>query len=240
MPKNQTEAIVLRTFPVGNQDKMVVFFAKNKGLLKGIAKGAKKFGNRFGSTLEPMSYVRSFYYEKENKDLVIINSCDLLESFFDLQCRLETVYALNYFSELIENSHPSHCDEDILFRLLLAVLRKFNTGGDPGFLTAYFEVWLLKINGFLPGFHTCRKCGSSSPEWLSPSKDGAYCDKCAPKKKEKIQKKLPEFIRWSRKNPPSEKHPFSHENIQSIRNVLKEIITFHFEHIPKSSVNRLP
>jgi DNA repair protein RecO (recombination protein O) len=239
MPKNQNDAIVLRTFPIGNQDKMVIFFAKSKGLLKGIAKGAKKFGNRFGSALEPMSHVRIFYYEKENKELVTISSCDLLESFFDLQCRIETVYALNYFAELIENSRPSHCDEDLLFRLLLAVLRTFSTGGEPAFLTAYFEVWLLKINGFLPGFHACRKCGSSAPAWLSPSKDGAFCDSCAPRKKKKIPSGLPEFIQWVRKNPPGETFPFSLEQIRSIRPILKEIITYHFEHIPKSSITNV-
>ncbi len=235
MPKNQTEAIVLRTFPIGNQDKMVIFFTRNKGLLKGIAKGAKKFGNRFGSGLEPMSYVRTFYYEKENKELITISSCDLLESFFDLQSRLETVYALNYFSELIENSRPAPCEEDILFRLLLAVLRRFQAGDDTAFLAAYFEVWMLRINGFLPGFHKCRKCGCPGPQWLSPAKDGAYCGKCAPSKKEKIQDKLPEFIRWVRKNPPGEQSPFSPEQIQNIRQVLKEIITYHFEHIPIST-----
>ena len=234
MPKNQAEAVVLRTFPVGNQDKMVIFFSRDKGLIKGIAKGAKKFGSRFGSSLEPMSHVNAFYYEKENKDLVVVSSCDLLESFFDLQGKLESVYALNYFSELIENSRPSQCDEDVLFRLLLAVLREMGSSGNPDFLTAYFEIWFLKINGFLPGFHTCRKCGRLSPEWLSRAKDGAFCTACAPQKKEKIPDGLSDFIRWVRKNPPSKSGSFSPEQIKKIRKVLKELIVYHFEHVPSS------
>jgi DNA repair protein RecO (recombination protein O) len=46
MPLEQSEAIVLRSFDVGEQDKIVVFFSRDKGIIKGIAKGARKFGNR--------------------------------------------------------------------------------------------------------------------------------------------------------------------------------------------------
>ena len=65
MPLKQSEAIVLRSFAIGDQDKLVVFFVKNKGIIKGIAKGARKFGSRFGSSLELMSVIKIFYYEKD-------------------------------------------------------------------------------------------------------------------------------------------------------------------------------
>ena len=82
MPQKQSEAIILRTFNIGDQDKLVVFIGRHIGLKKGVAKGARKFGNRFGSSLEPLSYVKVFYYEKEGKELVTISNCDLIESFF--------------------------------------------------------------------------------------------------------------------------------------------------------------
>jgi DNA repair protein RecO (recombination protein O) len=52
MPIEQSEAIVLRSFDVVEQDKIVIFFSRDKGIIKGIAKGARKFGNRFGSSRE--------------------------------------------------------------------------------------------------------------------------------------------------------------------------------------------
>ena len=102
MPLERSEAFILRTFHVGEQDKIVVFLAKNKGIVKGIAKGARKFGNRFGSGLEPLSHVNLQYYEKEHKDLVVLNNCDLIESNFDLQSDVDRAFILSYFSELIE------------------------------------------------------------------------------------------------------------------------------------------
>src|SRR5512135_3655446 len=107
MPTDQAEAIVLRTYNVADQDKIAVLFCREKGVLRGVAKGARKFGNRFGSSLEPLSVVRVFYYEKERKDLVTISNCDLLDSFFDLQKSPEVTFTTAYFAELIEEFFPS-------------------------------------------------------------------------------------------------------------------------------------
>ena len=145
MPLERSEAFILRTFQVGEQDKIVVFLAKNKGITKGIAKGARKFGNRFGSGLEPLSHVNLQYYEKEHKDLVVLNTCDLIESNFDLQSDVDRAFILSYFSELIEEFFPSREKDDILFRLLGSTLKAMKKGGNLDLLSAYFEVWILKI-----------------------------------------------------------------------------------------------
>jgi DNA repair protein RecO (recombination protein O) len=158
MPNDQTDAIVLRTTNFADQDKIVVFFSPDRGLLRGIAKGARKFGNRFGCSLEPMSVVRVFYHEKERRDLVTVASCDLVESFFDVQKDPETAFLLTYFAELIEEFAPARAAEDVLYRLLLAVLRCLGQGGDRAFLAAYFEAWFLQANGLLPDLAGCRAC----------------------------------------------------------------------------------
>ncbi|MBC8358352.1 MAG: DNA repair protein RecO [Candidatus Aminicenantes bacterium] len=238
MPLEQTEAIVLRTFNTGEQDKIVVFFSREKGILRGVAKGARKFGNRFGSSLEPLSFVKFYYYEKERKDLVTIGNCDLLESFFEIQNNLETSFTLSYFAELIEEFSPSRAKDDVLYRLLLSVMHSLKERGDLYFLTRYFETWLLKINGVLPDFNKCLKCRKALTEsgWLSLKKDGVFCDQCAPKKKEKIKPEFGAFVQWIKKNPPPKKGPlpFSPEQLNTIKKVLREIIVFHLEREPKT------
>lgn len=238
MPLEQTEAIVLRTFNTGEQDKIVVFFSRDKGILRGVAKGARKFGNRFGSSLEPLSFVKFYYYEKERKDLVTIGNCDLLESFFEIQNNLKTSFTLSYFAELIEEFSPSRAQDDVLYRLLLSVMHSLKERGDLYFLTRYFEAWLLKINGVLPDFNKCLKCRKTLTEsgWLSLKKDGVFCDRCAPKKKEKIKPEFGAFVHWIKKNPPPKKGPlpFSPEQLKTIKKVLREIIVFHLEREPKT------
>ncbi|MDD8014544.1 MAG: DNA repair protein RecO [Acidobacteriota bacterium] len=237
MPIDQSEAIVLRSYHFGEQDKIVVFFTREKGVLRGVAKGARKFGNRFGSSLEPLSHVRIFYYEKERKDLVTISSADLLESFFEIQKDLETCFSLSYFAELIEAFSPSRAREDPLFRLLLTILRCLKDKGDVNFLSLYFESWFLKINGLLPDLTRCRKCRAalSGSGWLSIKKDGAYCDGCAPLKKEAVPADVGLFLEWAKKNPPTSREaPFSRSQLENARRALQGMIIYHLEREPKA------
>ena len=238
MALEQSEAFILRTFHVGDQDKIVIFFAKNKGIVKGIAKGARKFGNRFGSGLEPLSQVKLHYYEKEHKDLVVLNNCDLIESNFDLQRDVDRAFILSYFSELIEEFFPSREKDDILFRLLESSLEAMKAGGDLDLLGAYFEVWILKINGYLPSFQKCRQCRKEIMElaWLSSKKEGVYCTSCAFHKKEERHPELNEFLMWVKKNPPpgNTEPPVEREKLKAIRKTLQGIIVFHMEKEPKS------
>jgi len=237
MPKDQSESMVLRTFNVGDQDKIAVFFSRDRGILKGIAKGARKFGNRFGSCLEPLSYIKIYFYEKENKDLVTVSNCDLLESFFEIQVDLDTAFTLRYFSELIENSIPSRSEDDTLFRLLLQTLRALKQGKNLNFLTAYFELWFLKINGFFPNLKKCKKCRKNTEKnaWLSSKRDGVLCPRCRTTENEKIGSDENSVFFWIQKNTPtSDNDPeFSPEQIQKARKILKELIVFHMEARPR-------
>jgi len=237
MPTDESEAIVLRTTNVGEQDKIVVLFCRDKGVVRGVAKGARKFGNRFGSSLEPMSVVRVFYYEKERRDLVTVSGCDLVESFFEMQAEPKTAFLLTYFAELIEEFAPARAREDILYRLLLTVLRGLKEEGDKAFLAAYFEAWFLQINGFLPDLGTCRKCRKPlNPGWLAAKRDGAYCSDCAPWKKEEVPAEAQAFLRWVRKNPPDKnsERAFAAAEIGRIRKTLQALIVYHLEREPRT------
>lgn len=238
MPLERSEAFILRTFNVGEQDKIAVFLTREKGILRGIAKGARKFGNRFGSSLEPLSRVNMFYYEKEHRDLVVVSNCDLIESSFDLQDNLERAATLAYFAELIEEFSPARAREDILFRLLEASLSALKAGGKPGLIGAYFEAWILKINGVLPAFHKCRKCRQDirGPSWMAAHREGVFCRKCAREKTQEVPEDMSGLVAWVSKNPPSHiaEMPIREEKITDIRRILQDILIYHMEKEPKS------
>jgi DNA repair protein RecO (recombination protein O) len=238
MPLEQSEAVILRTYPIGEQDKLVVLFSQDKGVLKGVAKGARKFGNRFGSSLEPMSHVRAFYYEKERQELVTISNCDLIESFFDVQKDLDVTCALSYFAELIEEFLPARSRDDLLYRLILSLLRGFTEKGDVRLLSRYFESWFLRINGWLPEFKRCKRCHKPLAEagWLSPTRDGVYCGTCAPEKRDAVGPEVLSFTVWAKKNPPLAEAgaPFAAEALEAVRRTHQCIIVFHLEKEPRT------
>lgn len=240
MPRDQAEAIVLRTFPLADQDKIAVFLTRERGVLRGVAKGARKFGNRFGSALEPLSHVTVFFYEKEGSELVTISGCDLRESFFDLASNLRSHFALSYLIELIEEFVPVRAREQLAFRLFQSILQALRDGVDAGILTRYFEAWMLRLNGIMPDIRRCRRCrtmiAEPAPGWLSPRRDGVFCDSCAPSRKEEIRDNLGRFIAWVQANPPSAcaSAPFSAEDIGSFEKAFQAMIIFHLEREPKS------
>lgn len=238
MPLDQTDAIVLRTYDLAEQDRVVVLLTRDRGILKGVAKGARKFASRFGSSLEPMSVVRAFYYEKERRDLVTISGCDLLESFFDVQKDHRVAFTLGYFAELIEEFSAARSGDDVLFRLLQAVLRCLAAGGDVGALAGYFEAWFLRINGFLPDLARCKGCRKrlSGEAWLSPKRDGAYCGACAPSKKDAVPPAAGAWLDWVRSNPPAESCPaeLGAPDRAAVRKVLQALIVYHMEREPRA------
>ena len=75
MPARETEAIILKTFPLGEADRLVSFFGRSSGRMRGVASGARRMKNRYGSTLEVLSHVQLWYVEKETRDLVRIQQC---------------------------------------------------------------------------------------------------------------------------------------------------------------------
>src|SRR6267154_3761493 len=106
MPLKESEAIVLRTFPLGEGDRLVSFLDRKSGRLRGVARGARMPKSRFGSTLELLSYVRIWFFERETRELVRINQCELVESFLKAQQDYPRSLGLALVSEVAENVLP--------------------------------------------------------------------------------------------------------------------------------------
>ena len=70
--------------------------------MRGVARGARLPKSRFGSTLELLSYIRIWYFERENRELVRINQCELIESFLDVQSDYQAGIYLALISEVTE------------------------------------------------------------------------------------------------------------------------------------------
>ena len=69
MALKETEAIVIRTYPLREADLLVTLFTRAEGKVRGVARSAKKSKRRFGGALEPMTYVRAFYEVRERQEL---------------------------------------------------------------------------------------------------------------------------------------------------------------------------
>jgi DNA repair protein RecO (recombination protein O) len=181
MPARETEAIILKTFPLGEADRLVSFLGRTSGRIRGVAGGARRLKNRYGSTLEVLSHVQLWYVEKETRDLVRIQQCELIESFNKAQSDYELSTGLAVVSEISELVLPEHEVAESMFRLILLVAREIERTADWGVPLSYFAFWTVKLGGWLPRFDRCALCSESlgdRPAFFAPWEPGLQCEKC--------------------------------------------------------------
>ena len=160
MALKESEAIVLRTYPLRESDLLVTLFTRLEGKVKGVARAAKKSKRRFGGALEPMTYVRAVYDERERQELVRLDSCEVIESPMSGEVTFARATALAHVAELLDQLMPDREASDAVFRLTLAVIAELR-GRALWMPVTYFELWMTRLMGFLPEFAECAVCGRS-------------------------------------------------------------------------------
>ena len=176
MPR-QSEALVLRTYPLHEADLLVTFFTRAEGKVRGVAKAAKRSKRRFGGALEPLTHVIAHWEEKEKQELVRLDSCDIISSPLAAQVTYARLAALSYVAEVIDQLLPDREPSDDIFRLTLAVVQ--NLKADSIWLPlTYFDLWIVRLIGLLPDLHACVACGAvlnGSRAFFHPLADGLLC-----------------------------------------------------------------
>jgi DNA repair protein RecO (recombination protein O) len=181
MPLRESEAIVLQNYPLGEADRLVSFLSRTLGRMRGVAAGARRPKSRFGSTLERLSHIRIWFFERETRELVRVNQCELIESFLDAFRDYASGVALAIFSEVTEAVLPDREASDANFRLLLLAAQTVKRTGKPELPLAYFALWTVKLGGWLPPLEGCSRCGraiANEPAYFSRSGGAVACSKC--------------------------------------------------------------
>ncbi len=181
MPLFETEAIVLRTYRLGEADKIASLLTRRFGRVRAVAAGAQRPKSRFGATLESLSYIRLWLFERENRELLRINSGELLESFFNMQRDYRVHVASQYVAEAAEKLLPERETNERAFRLVVAVLRSMKRTAEVDRPLIFFNYWLLRLGGVLPNLESCASCGrslSDSPAFIGQNHESLVCDQC--------------------------------------------------------------
>jgi len=149
VPLYTADALVLRTYKLGEADRIVVFLTRDRGKKRGVAKGARRARSRFTGALEPLTEVQVAYFEKERRELVGLNYAETRRSplKFDNQDALGYV---SYFAELLDEWAQEADADDRLFRLGASMLDALSAGAPVEPLARYFECWLLRLQGVYP------------------------------------------------------------------------------------------
>lgn len=149
MPLHTADALVLRTYKLGEADRIVVFLTADRGKKRGVAEHARRPRSRFRGALEPLTHVRLAYFEKERRELVGVNYAEPITSPL-VAASPEALGYSHYFAELIDEWAADADPDERLFRLGTATLEALVHGVPVEPLARYFECWLLKLQGVYP------------------------------------------------------------------------------------------
>ena len=182
----KTQAVVLRSFRLGEADRVLHVYTLERGRIGAVAKGVRKTKSRFGGRLEPLSHVELVLHQGTG-ELQTITGVQLIRAhdaaradyyrlstgligaeamlrLFPVEERNERAFtALTRFLDTLDGT-PHAADRPSL---------------DP--LALSFQLKLLWLSGYLPHLTSCAECGADDATLIgySPRAGGAVCRACA-------------------------------------------------------------
>jgi DNA repair protein RecO (recombination protein O) len=171
--------VVLRTYKLGEADRIVVFLTSGHGKVRAVAKGVRRTKSRLGGRLEPLSNVELLLYE--GRELDIVSQAEMIEPWRPLREDLGLLAQGMAMAEATEQVAQEREPSEPLYRMLVRALRTLSTGSGPLVVAAFY--WkLLALDGAGPVLTSCASCGSGPP--ASPlvafdiAEGGALCRVC--------------------------------------------------------------
>jgi DNA repair protein RecO (recombination protein O) len=187
MPVYRSEALILRTYRLGEADRIVVFLTRDRGKKRGVAKNALKSRRRFMGALEPLTRGRVAYFERDHRELVRLDAVEPARSPFAAIRAGESdtddaLAHIGYFAELLDEWTPEADPNETLFRLGAATVEALASGAPIGPLARYFEYWLLRLQGVYPSLAGCGACGRGlqAGAIMLPREHEFVCVECVP------------------------------------------------------------
>ncbi len=167
MPLYTADALILRTYKLGEADRIVVFLTRDRGKKRGVAKGARRQRSKFAGALEPLTEVQVAYFEKESRELVGLNYAETVRSPLSMVgpasafavpasadkkagLAADALGYVSYFAELLDEWAQDADADDRLYRLGASMLDALAAGTPVEPLARYFEYWLLRLQGLYP------------------------------------------------------------------------------------------
>ncbi len=197
MPLKRERAFILSVMPLREKDRIVTFLTEESGKKRGVARGARRLQSAFAGALEPMSEAEVLYFEKEGRDLHRIDSVELVRSSFPLSADLRSALLLSALAETLATFVPDSDPSERFARLARHCMDALFAGEDARKVSAYFDIWILRLTGVLPALASCAACGKDlDPRklFLDDALPGFVGAGCAPPGAVRLSREFPRAL----------------------------------------------
>lgn len=171
--------VVLRTYKLGEADRIIVFLTAEHGKVRAVAKGVRKTKSRFGGRLEPLCHLSLLMHEGRNLD--VVSQVETIDSPASLLGDLDRLTQGLAIVEAVDQIALDREPAPALYRMLVGALRTLETRPSPVVVPAFY--WkLLAAEGVQPQLDVCVSCSGAEPEVslvaFDMNEGGVLCRSC--------------------------------------------------------------
>jgi len=178
----QTEALILRSYRLGETSLIVSLFTREFGLLKCVAKGARGPKSRFGASLEPGVRVSAVVYRKISRDLQLLSKTDILEALSKLWEDPDRFAAATQVLEFLDRAAYGESGDPELLDLSWETLRAMSEAPAAclELIIRGFEIQACGRLGYAPQLTHCLECRKPLDQGglFHPVRGGLLCESC--------------------------------------------------------------
>lgn len=169
--------VVLRTYKLGESDRIVVLMTQQHGKVRAVAKGIRKTKSKIGARLEPMSHVDVLL--NRGRDLDVVNQVEVVDASPGLHGDLERMSQAISMCEAVDLVSQDRQPAAHLYEMLVGALRTLEDQPAPLLLAGFF-LKLLAAEGVGPQVDRCVSCdGAERLEHFDLNAGGIQCRSCA-------------------------------------------------------------
>jgi DNA repair protein RecO (recombination protein O) len=184
VPLSRTAAVVIGSFPLGESDLLVTFFARQHGKVRGVARHARRLRSRFGGALEAFTLGELIFFEGGRSDLVQVDHFDIVQPFPRLREDLERLGQAAWVAECVGCLTAERDPQPAVYGLLVRALTSIDAGQPPARTAVAFGVRCVDALGHRLRIDRCVACGArwgpaGAGRALDVASGGAVCSRCA-------------------------------------------------------------
>ena len=180
MPTYRDEVVILRTYKLGEADRILTMLSRRHGKLRAVAKGVRRTSSRFGARLEPFMVADVLLYQGRSLD--IVQQAESLGSYgAEIVAHYDRYTSAHAMVEAADRLNEAEATVQ-QYLLLVGGLRALAAGDHAS--RSILDSYLLRamaLSGWAPGLTECARCGAPGPhDTFVAQLGGMVCRDCAP------------------------------------------------------------
>lgn len=237
----RTEGIVLRRHDLGETDRILTLYTRDRGKIRAVAKGVRKPSNKKAGHVE--LFVRADMLLAEGRTLDVLTQVEMLDAYTPLRHDLMRASYAAHIVELVDSFTEDADESRPIYGLLRDGLTWIALTDDLQRTARFFELRMLDLGGYRPELFRCVVCEraiEAVDQFYSTSEGGVVCPDCAPHtpRLRPLSIRALKVLRYMQKNTINvvEQVKISPPIQAETERLLYDVLTYHLERRLKSAV----